>query len=190
MKQKMFTITDWIHQILSLYIKEGDLVIDATAGKGKDTLFLGRMVGENGRVLAFDIQKGAIDAAKERIDLEGFTNRVSFILDGHEHMDRYVADGEEVSVVLFNLGYLPGGDHRIGTKKETTLEAIEKGLRLLKKEGILCVCIYSGGDTGFEEKDAVLDYVKGLPAKEYDVIGCPFMNKPNHPPMPVFVRKR
>lgn len=189
MRQKVFTITDWIHQILSIYVKEGDLVIDATAGKGKDTLFLSRKVGKQGRVLAFDIQEEAIDAAKKLVEEEGAADQVTFFLDCHEHMDQY-AEEETVSACLFNLGYLPGGDHSLGTKKETTIEAIEKGLRLLKKEGILCVCIYSGGDTGFDEKEAVLEYVKALPAKEYDVIACPFINKPNDPPMPVFIRKR
>lgn len=189
MGQKVFTITDWIHQILSIYIKKGDLVIDATAGKGKDTLFLSRMVGKEGRVIAFDIQETAIEAAKKLVEQEGNIDRVEFILDGHEHMDQYAKD-ESVSVCLFNLGYLPGGDHTLATKKETTLMALEKGLRLLKKEGILCVCIYSGGDTGFEEKEAVTKYVESLPAKEYDVIACPFVNKPNNPPMPVFIRRR
>ena len=35
-----FSITDWVHQIAASYIEEGDICIDATAGKGKDTLFL------------------------------------------------------------------------------------------------------------------------------------------------------
>lgn len=104
-------------------------------------------------------------------------------------MDLYGKE-ESAAAILFNLGYLPGGDHSVATRKETTLEALEKGVKILKKQGILCVCIYSGGDTGFEEKDAVMEWVKHLPAKEYDVIACPFVNKPNNPPMPVFIRKR
>lgn len=189
MKKNSFMITDWIHQILSLYVKEGDWVIDATAGKGKDTLFLNRMAGISGKVFAFDIQKEAIDAAKELIKQEGIPESVEFILDGHEHMDQYVEQGT-VSAILFNLGYLPGGNHRISTKKETTVDALKKSLKLLKSEGMLCVCIYSGADTGFEEKEAVLEYIKSLPAREYDVICNSFMNKPNHPPLPVFIRKK
>lgn len=189
MKQKIFTITDWIHQILSLYIEEGDLCIDATAGKGKDTLYLCEKTGAVGKVIAFDVQQDAINAAKQLIADRGYEENVRFVLDGHEHMDAY-AEKESAAVILFNLGYLPGGDHQISTKKETTLVALEKGLTILKKEGILCVCIYSGGDTGFEEKDAVLAWVKALPAKEYDVIACSFENKPNCPPLPVFIRKR
>ena len=119
----------------------------------------------------------------------GYKDRVRFILDGHEHMDLY-AQPESANIILFNLGYLPGGDHMLATKESTTLEAAKKGLSILKKQGVMCICIYSGGDSGFSEKEAVLAWAKELPAKEYDVISCPFVNKPNNPPLPVFIRKR
>ena len=98
-------------------------------------------------------------------------------------------DGK-IPVILFNLGYLPGGNHTLATKESTTLEAARKGLTILKKQGVMCICIYSGGDSGFSEKEAVLLWAQNLPAKEYDVISCPFINKPNNPPLPVFIRKR
>ena len=58
-----------------------------------------------------------------------------------------------VSCITFNFGYLPGGDHTLATKADTSVQAIEEGLRLLKKDGLMSLCIYSGGDSGFEEKD-------------------------------------
>ena len=39
-------------------------------------------------------------------------------------MDRYVPDG--VKAVMFNLGYLPRGDHSIGTKPSSTIRALEE----------------------------------------------------------------
>ncbi len=189
MKKKIMTITDWIHSVLAVSIEPGDFCIDATAGKGNDTLFLSECVGENGRVLAFDIQEAAIIQAKAKIDSADLADRVQFVLDGHEHLDRY-AEAESASVILFNLGYLPGGDHSLATKESTTLQAAEKALSVLKKQGVLCICIYSGGDSGFSEKEAVLNWAGKLSAKEYDVISCPFINKPNNPPLPVFIRKR
>ena len=36
------------------YVQPGDLVVDATAGNGNDTLWLAEAVGANGRVHAFD----------------------------------------------------------------------------------------------------------------------------------------
>ena len=189
MKKKIMTITDWVHSVLASSIEEGDFCIDATAGKGKDTLFLAEQTGKTGKVLAFDIQKEAIEQAEKLIENHGFSDRVEFILNGHEHMDEY-ADKESAAVILFNLGYLPGGDHSLATKESTTLEAAKKGLTILKKQGVMCICIYSGGDSGFSEKEAVLSWAETLPAKEYDVISCPFINKPNNPPLPVFIRKR
>ena len=184
-----FTITDWIHTIVAAYIREGDLCIDATAGKGKDTLFLCQKTGNKGKVLAFDIQKEALIKTRELLTQEGEGQQADLILTGHEHMKEY-ADPGTVSVILFNLGYLPGGDHSLSTKKETTLMAMEQGLSLLRREGLMAVCIYSGKDSGFEEKEAVLSWASRLPAGEYDVISNPFLNKPNDPPLPLFIRKR
>jgi ubiquinone/menaquinone biosynthesis C-methylase UbiE len=44
--------------------KQGDAAVDATAGRGRDTLFLSKPVGSEGRVYAFDIQRQAIETTK------------------------------------------------------------------------------------------------------------------------------
>ena len=67
-----------------------------------------------------------------------------------------------VSCIMFNLGYLPGGDHHLATKTNTTIQAVEAGLGMLKTGGIMSICIYSGGDSGFEERDGVLEYLSQL----------------------------
>ena len=90
---------------------------------------------------------------------------------------------------MFNLGYLPGGNHRIATRKETTLKALEQSLELLERGGILSVCIYSGKDTGWEERDAVLPWLRGLDPRKYLVLTTEYYNRPNHPPIPAFIIK-
>ena len=77
--------------------------------------------------------------------------------NGNENMDRYV-QRETVDVICFNFGYLPGGCHEVATAADTSVEAIGKGLGLLKHGGMMSLCIYSGGDTGFEEKEEILGY--------------------------------
>ena len=114
--------------------------------------------------------------------------QAELILDGHEHMDRY-AGKESADVICFNFGYLPGGDHNLATTYRTSIEAIGKGLGILKHGGMMSLCIYSGGDTGFEEKEKILEYVKALPGKEYTVIVNEYYNRKNCPPMPVFIFK-
>lgn len=183
--RKRFQITEYCHHFMEEFICEGDVCIDATAGNGNDTEFLCRKVGEKGRVYAFDIQKDAIDHTRDRLKEEGLLERAELILDGHEKMTEYVKD--EASVIVFNFGYLPGGDHKIATKPQTSISAIEAGLSLLKVNGIMNLCIYSGGDTGYEERDEILAYLKELDSRKWLVILNSYYNRKNDPPIPVFV---
>ena len=177
-------ITAWCQMILRTLAPREGFYMDATMGNGHDTRLLCQMAGETGRVLAFDIQQKALDETRRLLAQEGLEKRAELILDGHEHMDRY-AKAETVDAICFNFGYLPGGDHDIATRADTSVQAVEKGLRLLKKGGLMSLCIYSGGDTGFEERDRLLAYLKSLPAKEYTVIRNDYYN----PPVPVFIWK-
>ena len=94
---------------------------------------------------------------------------------------------ESVSAIVFNFGYLPGGNHSIATKPDTSIRAIEEGLKLLKPDGIMSLCIYSGQDSGYEERDAILSYLKGLDTKHWLVILNQFYNRKNDPPIPAFI---
>ena len=97
------------------------------------------------------------------------------------------AKEDSVSCIMFNFGYLPGGDHSKATKAASSLAAIETGLKLLKKRGLMSLCIYSGGDTGYEEKEALLSYLKELDSKKWLVLVNSYYNRKNDPPLPVFV---
>ena len=139
-------------------------------------------------MLAFDIQEQAVLVTKARLQEAGFSERAEVILNSHEHMGAY-AEEESVSCITFNFGYLPGGDHKLATKKESSITAIYEGLRLLKKGGMMSLCIYSGGDSGFEECDAILSALKELDGKRYLVIESIYYNRPNNPPIPVLIIK-
>lgn len=158
-------------------------------GNGKDTLMLCELAGEEGHVLAFDIQEKALQITKELLESHKYTERVKLIKDGHENMDHY-ARINSVDVICFNFGYLPGGDHNIATKAETSIIAINKGLNLLKSGGMMTLCIYSGGDTGYAEKESILQHLKGLSSKKYTVIVNEYYNRKNSPPIPVFIFKK
>lgn len=184
----MYQITDWCRHFIALQVKPGDLCIDATMGNGQDTLLLCRLAGADGRVVAFDIQPQALVNTKKRLSEAGVPDNHRLILDSHSHMEQY-ADAGTVSCITFNLGYLPGGDHALATRASTTLQAVRQGLSLLKKDGLMTLCIYSGKDTGFEEKDALLPFLKGLNPRQYLVILSSYYNRPNHPPVPVLIRR-
>ncbi len=177
------------YDICNFYIAEavrsGDSVIDATAGNGNDTKKLSDAVGKNGRVYAFDIQSAAIDSAKNQA--YSFDN-VTFINDSHAKLDSFIT--EEIGFVIFNLGYLPGGDHSIITQAESTIEAIEKAMRLLRSKGVILLVIYRGGDIGFAESDAILEYIKEIDYRQYNLLLLDYKNRPNNPPMVAVIQKK
>ncbi len=186
-KMEKYQVTQWCHHFIREHVREGDICIDATAGNGNDTLLLAELVGEPGKVFAFDIQEQAVRATKKRLEEHGFLERAEIICDSHTKMEEYVKG--EVSCIVFNFGYLPGGSHTLATKKDTSIEAIGIGLRLLSKGGLMSLCIYSGGDSGFEEKEGILNYLKTLDGRQYLVIVSEYYNRGNNPPVPVMIFK-
>lgn len=184
----MYQITEWCHHFIEKHVKPGDFCIDATMGNGHDTLLLCQLVGTGGKVLAFDIQKLAYENTLKRLQEAGVPQNYQLILDSHSHMNQY-AGTDSVNCIIFNFGYLPGGDHNLSTKASSSIAAIEQGLTLLKKGGLMSLCIYSGGDSGFEERDALLSYLKELDHKKYLVILSSYYNRPKNPPIPVLIWK-
>ncbi len=183
-----FQITEYCHFLVKSFAGNPSLCIDATMGNGTDTEFLCRLVGEKGKVLAFDIQKIAEENTAKRLAAVGLNERAELILGSHEMMGDYAAEGT-ADVIMFNFGYLPGGDHSLSTGAETSIPALDVALRLLKNGGIACLCIYSGGDSGFKERDALLEYIKSLDSKKYLAITHEYFNRPNNPPLPVLIKK-
>lgn len=171
--------------LLEQTVAAGDTVIDATAGNGHDTLFLAQLTGGSGRVYAFDIQEDAVRATRDRV--KAFTH-VDVILDSHSKIDQYVKN--EISAAVFNLGYLPKGDHSIITKAETTLSAIAQSLALLKEHGLVLIVIYSGHEGGSEERDSVMEFVQQLPQTQFDVMRYQFINQQHSPPFLVAIEKK
>lgn len=183
-----YQITQWCAHFITEQVKEGDLCIDATMGNGNDTLLLSHLCGEKGHVLAFDIQEMALSNTKERLEKEHAAHNYELFLDSHVNMGNY-AEPMSVSCIVFNFGYLPGGNHKLATRPESSILALTTSLSLLKRGGILTLCIYSGGDSGFQERDALLGWLKELDPKKYLVIKTEYYNRPNNPPMPVLVVK-
>ena len=171
---------------INTYIKPGDTVIDATAGNGNDTVKLCRAVENPGMVYAFDIQEKALKETQKRLAEYGFTNAKT-ILDTHSNLDKYV--NRPVKAVIFNLGYLPGGDHKLQTKYTTTIEAIEKSLDILSDDGFISVTIYYGKNSGTEEKEQVIKYLKELNHTLYTVVLHDIFNRPNNPPLTAIITK-
>lgn len=173
-------------------IQPGDTAIDATAGNGHDTLWLCQAVGENGRVFAFDIQDAALATTRQRLENAHLAHRATLLRRSHDTLLDSLPDTQlgTVAAMVFNLGFLPGGDPAVITRAATTLAAMQAGLQLLKRGGILSVTLYPGHPGGCEEADRVLDWLAALPTAQFE------MRAERHPqnnpasPFPVFAIKR
>lgn len=178
-------VLPYTKSLLQEAVAPGDHVVDGTAGNGHDTLFLAELTGPAGKVYAFDIQEQAIRSTAERV---AAFSHVELIHDSHSKIAEYVT--EPIAAAVFNLGYLPKGDHAIVTKPDSTIRAIDQCLALLKDQGIVAIVIYSGHEGGSEERDAVMDFVRNLPQKEFDVLQYGFINQQHSPPFLVAIGKK
>lgn len=185
---KKYQITQWCAKFIRDHVQPGDICIDATMGNGNDTLLLSQLAGETGKVLAFDIQEMALVNTRKRLTDSSAPENYTLLLESHTKISKY-ADENTISCIVFNFGYLPGGDHAKATLAANSISAMEQGLRLLKKDGMMSLCIYSGGDSGFEERDAILTWLKTLDSRKYLVIKSDYYNRPNNPPIPVLIIK-
>lgn len=144
-------------------LQPGDTAIDATAGNGHDTLFLARHVTERGRVIAIDLLATALQSTRQRLDEHGNRN-VTLLQQSHHESFPPAASGAKAA--MFNLGYLPGGDHAIRTTGATTLAGLAQAAAALAPGGVLTVVAYRGHDGGEEER-AVRAWVADLPQAEF-----------------------
>ena len=149
------------HRVISEVVKAGDLVVDATAGNGHDTLFLAGLVGDSGKVMAFDVQQAAIDSTRERLEKAGVGDRVELFHESHGKLLERAGRGS-VAAVMFNLGYLPGGDHEVITEVGETGKAVVQSLFVLKPGGVMTIVCYTGHPGGEEEAEVVVMSLKRI----------------------------
>lgn len=155
------------HFLLRQLIQQGDTVIDATCGKGNDTLLLAELVGVNGLVWAFDIQEDAVSQTVAKLADAGHSEQTRIIHSGHETMHQFVQG--PVKAIIFNLGYLPGGERNTITRPDTTCSALVSSAEILMPGGVILVTIYPGHQGGEEEMRQVEAWSAGLPAKAFHV---------------------
>ncbi len=153
-------LTELAQQIAAQTIQPGDFVIDATVGNGEDTLHLARCVGDKGKVLGFDIQDLGLKKTERLLIENGLEQRVRLVCSSHQNIGNHCS--ESPSVIMFNLGYLPGGSSDIHTKAETTLRALEESCRILAPGGMISLCLYNHRE-GLREKQAVIKWIDSLP---------------------------
>lgn len=181
-------MVEWVHLVLSQKIKNGDRAVDATAGNGWDTLKLCELTGPSGRVYSFDIQKSAVSNTKKLLKERGMEDRAEIFCCSHSEVDKKIKG--EVKAFTMNLGYLPGGDKSIVTRKDSTLQALKKLTNMLESGGTGTVLVYYGQEGGFEEKQGVEAFMESIPAGWGQVIRLETVNRKNNPPILYIMEKK
>lgn len=159
-------LTEQAHVRVRAVVKPRETVVDATAGNGNDTVFLTRLVGSSGRVIAFDPDPQARVETENRLRANDLP-LPHFHSASHAEMEQFVPPG--IAAVMFNLGYRPGGDHNRTTESESTVAALAAACRLVRPGGIVTVLAYVGHKGGRAEADAVRAFCNSLPVEEFTV---------------------
>jgi predicted methyltransferase len=159
------SLTAVAQQAVAAVLHDGARAVDATMGTGQDTLFLATRVAPSGRVIAFDIQSAAVTATRQRLLQAGLVEIVDLRQVGHQNLSSCIpADWPgTVSAVMFNLGYLPGGDKTCVTQATTTCAALTQAIDVLRPGGMLSLLLYRGHAGADPEVRAVRQWLARLP---------------------------
>ena len=166
-------ITSIGHSLINGLFDDNDVMVDATAGNGLDTIFL---ASKAKHVYAFDILENAL--TKTKTSTKQYTN-ITYVLDSHEniflHLD--VAKG-----YIFNLGYLPGGDKTICTNTTSTIKALSNILPNLRSKDFIMVVCYPGHSEGKKESEAIALLLDSLDHSKYNIMKTELLFKKSMPP--------
>ena len=162
-------LTEQAQTLVREVVNPGESVIDATAGNGHDTAFLAGLVGSHGQVFGFDVQSAALQRTSTRLADVGYDN-VTLHQRSHVEMKELVPENSHGSVaaVMFNLGYLPGGDHEVTTETESSLAALRIALQLVRSGGVITVLAYPGHAGGNDETGSVQRLIEELPDADFE----------------------
>lgn len=193
-------VTERCQNILAEYISKGDTVIDCTAGNGSDTLFLAKCVGNAGCVLAFDVQEKALEATEKLLSESGFSCKritdsdsvtVYLIHDSHENIADYsnLCENNAPSAIMYNLGYLPGGDHSIVTRCDSTLDSIKAAFDMIRQNGVISIVTYPGHAEGAKEDQLIRQLLTDLSPGRFEVLTIDQTNRSKAPVLYLVFKK-
>lgn len=162
------------------HLRPHDFALDMTCGNGHDTKFLSECL-PSGMVYAFDIQERAIGNTRAIVG-----DSVKLFHRSHDDLPPLPSPPR---LIVYNLGYLPGGDKTITTRRESTVRSLAQCLHLLAPDGAISITCYPGHDEGLLEEAAVLAWVQKIPQDQWNVCFTQWLNRPRAPSL-VWVRRK
>lgn len=168
---KRISLVKAAHDLIKDILHPGDIAIDATVGNGYDTLFLAGQIAPSGQVYGFDIQQAAIDSTREKFRHNELQDCLTLIQASHADMAEKIPEQihSKIKAIMFNLGYLPGGDKSLITLTDSTLTALTAAARILAVDGIITLLAYPGHPGGDQETDQVRNWSEQLDNRQFAV---------------------
>jgi hypothetical protein len=172
---------DLAHRYWEKILRPGDLAVDATCGNGKDTLKLAQLsLNEvSGEIYAYDIQSEAIKSAQKylstQLNLDQFL-RIRFIQASHTEFSSAIRP-LSVRLIVYNLGYLPGGNKNLTTDASTTLASVASAMPLICHGGVVSITCYPGHSEGLVEETALLRFASELDPSEWSCCHHQWLNR-------------
>ncbi len=170
---------DLAHQIWAKAAEAGDWAIDSTCGNGHDTLFLAQHYEG---IIGLDIQEKALENTR---NLVNGNERVHLFCQSHETFPDLA---KPIKLIVYNLGYLPGGDKTLTTQVQSTLTSISNALNLIVPGGLVSITCYPGHPEGQREEEAILVLCEGLSPAKWGVSFHSWRNRSKAPSL-VLIQK-
>ena len=116
---------------------------------------------------------------------------VQLLLADHgAELSRLAEENLTVKAMMFNLGYLPGGNKQQTTSAASTETSITAGLKMLVPGGVVTVVVYRGHPGGQQEAQAVRDLAGSLNSSTFSVDVIPGSADNDESPVLYVFRRR
>lgn len=173
------------HAIWLSLVQPGDLVIDATCGNGHDTLYLAQIAlkSPTGMLYGLDVQPDAIFKTRSLLETHLTSEalkRIKLIVGCHSQFPEEIVPNS-IKLIVYNLGYLPGGVKSLTTSVDTTLKSLEHAMRLIQVGGLICITCYPGHEAGKEEEAALINFTATLNPRQWNCSHQRWVNRLNSP---------
>jgi hypothetical protein len=177
---------DLAHGHWARIVHPGAVVVDATCGNGHDSLALAQLAltDEQGHLYGFDIQSAAIANTHKRLQenlSQARLERISLHCRSHSHLAEVLPKDCRPALIVYNLGYLPGGDKSHTTMLESTMESIVQAQMLVAEDGMVSITCYPGHPEGLREESALLELVSALCPQVWNCCHHRFVNRQRAP---------